>query len=43
MKTIFFYFINNEAVFEAVFKLKDNEYNFAEAIKIVIETEDAIK
>nr|KAG5704696.1 hypothetical protein BaRGS_025338 [Batillaria attramentaria] len=33
--------VNNEAVLKALFKVKDTELDFAKAVKIAIETEDA--
>ena len=33
--------VNNEAVLQALFKVKDNEQTFAQAINIAIETEGA--
>nr|KAG5714223.1 hypothetical protein BaRGS_018440 [Batillaria attramentaria] len=35
--------VNNEAVLKALFKVKDTELDFAKAVKIAIETEDAAK
>ena len=35
--------VNNEAVLKAIFKIKDTDLNFAKAIQIAIETEDAAK
>ena len=35
--------VNNEAVLKALFKVKDDELNFARAIEIATETEDAAK
>ena len=35
--------VKNEAVLKALFKIKDNDLNFATAVKIAIETEDAAK
>jgi len=35
--------VNNEAVLKALFKIKDTELDFATAVKIAVETEDAAK
>uniref|UniRef100_A0A0L8H963 CCHC-type domain-containing protein n=1 Tax=Octopus bimaculoides TaxID=37653 RepID=A0A0L8H963_OCTBM len=35
--------VNNEAVLKALFKIKDTELDFARAIQVAIETEDAAK
>ena len=35
--------VNNEAVLKALFKVKDDELDFAKAIEIATETEDAAK
>ena len=35
--------VNNEAVLKALFKIKDDELNFARAVQVAIETEDAAK
>ena len=35
--------VNNEAVLKALFKMKDEELDFAKAIQVAIETEDAAK
>lgn len=43
MRTRFICSVGNEAVLKALFKLKDDELNFARAIEVAIETEDAAK
>ena len=43
LHTRFICSINNEAVLKALFKVKDDEFTFARAIEIAIETEDAAK
>uniref|UniRef100_A0A0L8GAJ4 Uncharacterized protein n=1 Tax=Octopus bimaculoides TaxID=37653 RepID=A0A0L8GAJ4_OCTBM len=35
--------VNNEAVLKALFKIKDTELDFARAVQVAIETEDAAK
>ena len=43
LRTRFICSVGNEAVLKALFKIKDDELDFARAIKIAIETEDAAK
>ena len=43
MRTLFVCWVNNEAVLEALFKVKENELSFKRAIEIATETEDADK
>lgn len=43
LRTRFICSINNEAVLKALFKIKDDELDFARAIQIAIEVEDAAK
>ena len=35
--------VNNEAVFKAVFKIKDSDLTFVRAVEVAIETEDAAR
>ena len=43
LRTRFICSVSNEAVLKALFKVKDDELNFARAIQIAVETEDAAK
>eukprot|EP00731_Ephydatia_muelleri_P001282 Em0001g1282a len=43
MKTRFMCSVNNEAVLKALFKVKDAELTFANAISVAVETEDTTK
>ncbi len=43
LRTRFICSVNNEAVLKALFKIKDDELDFARAIRIAVETEDAAK
>ena len=43
LRTRLICYINNEAVLKALFKIKDDELDFARAIQIAIEVEDAAK
>ena len=43
LRTRFICSVNNEAVLKALFKIKDDDLDFARAIQIAMETEDAAK
>ena len=43
MRTRFMCLVNNEAIFKALFKVKDSELTFAKAISTAVETEDAAR
>jgi transposase InsO family protein len=43
LRTRFICSVNNEAVLKALFKIKDDELDFAKAVNIAIETEDAAR